>query len=206
MVIGRKSGVARPRFDRQALTLIEAAIALAVAGLVVGGIWIGAAVVRESIAINKASDQVYQIARNVRALYAAHNPPTISEDGTLNAVLLQANIFPAEMVQGGAVFHDWDQATVGGSALVSPYNLGAGGATAGPETSFQISFLNVPPQICVGLVTKNFSADTRTGLQAIDIGGNVSQANLGEIPLSVARAAADCGNAAVTIGWVWAVR
>lgn len=50
-------------------SLIEAAIVLALAGLVIGGLWVAASAVRQSMVVSKTQTAVMQIIENWRRLY-----------------------------------------------------------------------------------------------------------------------------------------
>lgn len=75
--------------NKRAFSLIEAAIVLAIVGLVIGGLWAAAASVQRERRLNKIAEQVPLIIENLRRLYAGHDlasTPVIVHAGSNPAI------------------------------------------------------------------------------------------------------------------------
>ncbi len=86
---------------KNGFNLIEAAIVLGVVGLVVGGIWIAAATVRENMKVNLIVTGVGQTIENVRSLNAGFSPAALYASvslGNLTSTLYEAKAFPSDFV------------------------------------------------------------------------------------------------------------
>lgn len=84
---------------RMGFSLVEAAIVLGVVGLVVGGIWYGAASVIENQKVNRHSEQLIGIIMGLNALFAKFQIPDTDENGLyITSAIISANIIPKDMV------------------------------------------------------------------------------------------------------------
>lgn len=219
---------------RRGFSLLEVAIVVAIAGFVVSGLWFVASKVQRNVAINTATDQLYQIVENIRAIYISR--PGIAVDGTALAGCGAANFhsrlscqgaFPADMIQGGPggfAFHGWDLATAGGSVLINPILIDFSAPAASLSSSFGVQFLNLPVDVCTVMASQNSVPDQAQNLKAV-----LFRDNLGAItnsfsstdwaavngsptlPVLPNLAAAACQNAAgggatATVEWVFMLR
>lgn len=76
----RSSSEAVAPRNRKGFSLVEAAIVLGVVGLVIGGIWVAAATIRENRKIDDAVSGVHVISENIRHLYKGLPPNSAGED------------------------------------------------------------------------------------------------------------------------------
>lgn len=92
---------------KSGFTLTEAAITLAIAGIIVGAIWWAAAAVSYAQKISRMQGQIQSIAYNIRTLYAnkAGFTGLLPRDATAN--LVGASVFPPDMIQAGAPVTPW---------------------------------------------------------------------------------------------------
>lgn len=136
------SGTAAPR-NRKGFSLVEAAIVLAVVGLVVGGIWYAAANVMENYRVNKTVADLQLIVRNVQGLISFRDSEAIGNGITLINLLSSAGKIP----QGWPLV---------GSYIENPYygHTTIINQTSGAFPLFYIVFLNVPSAACEKIIIK----------------------------------------------------
>lgn len=164
------------------LTLVEAAISLAVIGAAVAGIWVAAGSVQRSVQLTTLGEQLHQIVDNVRGLYT--NQRGMFVDNTqaqvngaacgaanFNSRLSCLGVYPTDMTAGGPggdAFHAWDQTLAGGSVLVLPrdINYNVIGVAPGPD-SFGVQLLNLPQDICTEMVVRHSTPDQKYDLKAV---------------------------------------
>ena len=216
-------------------TIAEAVIVTGLAGLLIGGVWVGASKARRSIAIQTSADQLYQIMNNVRGIYMSR--PGMFIDNTAVPGCGAANFssrlscqgaFPADIVQGGAgglAFHSWDQAFAGGSVPLNPMGntLVVGPAVAPGINSFSVRFWNLPVDVCITLATGHSTPDQNLMLKAVIFRDDADnpvvehvtpdwmQAGRLALPVSLAQAAATCqnimdGGSLPALEWVFMLR
>ena len=224
----RSRGFTLPR----GFTLIETALVFGVMGLIVGGVWYAAASVHRHAAINTAADHLYQIVENVRGIYGSR--PGIFTDNTaavgcgaanFNSRLSCQGAYPVDMTggPGNFAYHVWDLAAANGSVQVEPMdNALSNAAVAAPGvTSFGVSLLNLPVDVCVELAALHSVPDARLKLKAVifrDNGGAISSSYTTtdwggalSLPVTPTAAVAACQNAAgvgnvATLEWVFMLR
>lgn len=121
---------------RKAFSLIEAAIVLGVVGLVIGGIWVGAAEVGERLKVNETVKNIGIIANNVRQLYVGMPKPTVTTN--IGIPLMSSGVIPAEMVQNSSIVNAW-----GGNVTVT--------IMIGPD-SLRFILYDIPTSVCTKLV------------------------------------------------------
>lgn len=145
-------------------SLTELAVVLGLVGVVTGAIWVAASAVYRNARIKTASDQMGQIAQNVRALHALQT--------TIDAAVTQTQwiahgVFPADMVVGtggsATTLNRW-----GGVTRVDVANVNG---TNGD--GFIVSFGAVPQSDCIDFVVRNAGQSRDTGL----VGVTASQGN-----------------------------
>ncbi len=131
----------KPR-EKRGFTLVEASIVLAIASLVLGGIWVAASSVSSNQKVNKAYTQIVQIVQNIRDLYAAQ--PSL--DATLNFAdqitqLIERGAIPKDMVSGAS---DAD----------SPWGKNVRVLATTDGNAFTVFYRGVPQDACINLVTR----------------------------------------------------
>lgn len=199
----------------RAFTLTEAAIVLLIVGLITGALWAAGSAIQKSAQVNTASDQIYEIAANMRALYASRQTIT-GADNAFNITMDQSRVFPIDMrrnraVEGGPVDHVWNKGITGGSVQVAGYDLAAGttSPSAPPARSFRVQFLSLPSDICTKLVLHEFVADQNTRLEAIVVRGGAATsflASAGALPPSLVAASAACNSStSPSVDWVFSL-
>lgn len=101
---------------RRAFSLIEAAIVLAIIGLVVSGIWIASSTVSENRRYSHFSEQVILTIQNIRAMY--RNTPVNSDvwltDFANNGVdpIAKMGLAPSDMFSGSRLVDPWGNQVV----------------------------------------------------------------------------------------------
>ncbi|WAC74562.1 type 4 pilus major pilin [Roseateles sp. SL47] len=165
-----------PTARRQAgASLLEAIAFLGVAATIVVGAVALLSNAFSGARSNRSQEEVAAISTGVKRLFMAQ--AGAYGNGSLNEVLVQAKVFPSTLaVEGNSVFNAWNGAvTVNGSAA-----------------TFDISYANVPQQVCVDLVA--------TSGQWISVAVNGSGAMTP--PITPVQAAAQCTQAnANTVVW-----
>lgn len=158
-------------------SLIEAAIILGVIGLIVGAVWVVGSKVQRSTEITAAGDQLQIIVDNVRGLYLNQRQMTVDNTQAIvnGAACGAANftsrlsclgVFPADITggPGNPAFHTWDQATAGGSVVVTPRDINLNIAAA---ESFGVQFLNLPVDVCTEMASRYTTPDQAYNLKAV---------------------------------------
>lgn len=175
----------RSSHSRRGLTLTEAAIVLAIAGIVLGSLWAAASAVYQRHQIKKATGQLQTIVSNMRALYG--NRQTMQqgafEDITADAVRL--NVFPTDMqLVVGIPQHAW-----GGMKVEAQGNCPAAYTRGRCDTgSFEVEFINaagtrVP---CAAFMASVVGALGDKGLIAVYTNSGGWQDAVGFNPLTIA--------------------
>lgn len=174
----------RSSHSRRGLTLTEAAVVLAIAGIVLGSLWAAASAVYQRHQIKKATGQLQTIVSNMRALYGNRQTMQQGAFENITADAVRLNVFPTDMeIIGGVPQHAW-----------GTLSMNAWGNCGGPYTrgscdsgSFQINLVNaagtsVP---CSALVASVVGTFDDKGLIAVftDTGG--WQDAVGYRPLAV---------------------
>lgn len=124
---------------------------------------------------NRSSEEVISIRTGVKKLYMGQS--AAYGDGSLNAQLGTAKVFPTTLaVTGADVTNTWN-----GAVLVT----GAG-------SNFTISYAAVPQDVCINLVSGN------TGWVNVAVNGGDA---IAEFPVTPAAATTACSATANTIVW-----
>lgn len=167
---------------QQGFNLIEAAVILGIVGLVVGGIWIAAAAVKENRNISIAEDGVLQIDNAVYSLF--HDLPwPYSVYTDMTPLFIASGKINSEFVSGAACMKDpW-----GGDVDVQAYG-----------TEWVIYFRNISSRTCVNLVTRVSTRVPASGLPALTYIYIEPTGSLVSFPVSPSTALASCGHASFT--------
>jgi prepilin-type N-terminal cleavage/methylation domain-containing protein len=159
-----KSAFAETRAGRRGYTLIEIAIVLLIAAVVLGALWVAATHVWDNYRAERAAQQVTKIAQNIREYYMnAQNLPAAS--GTdITATLDRLTLFPVEMRRNpnaGAgltpIDHPFNNALVSGAAPANgSFHVFSkncpNGTTPLLATCFRISMQGIDPDDCTRLL------------------------------------------------------
>lgn len=99
-----------PYFTAPGFTLIEAGIALAVIGLVVGGIWVAGNKAQTSVQVTTLAEQVHQIVDNLRGLYVSQRGIfTDNTQATVNGAACGAANFNSRLSCLGVILPIWQR-------------------------------------------------------------------------------------------------
>lgn len=157
-----------------AFSLIEAAIVLAIIGVVIGGIWVAVTRISTNRAINEVSQTSRQFINSVRILVksAAQGEAWFFTTTVTDLPYLQ--IYPAEWLPAGTEFKTRSGVTIG------QYNRNPAAALSG--TGVRVQLTSSQRSLCRGILT----ALTRTNwdeIRSINVtstypwGGNLSTTN-----------------------------
>jgi len=138
---------------QRAFSLIEAAIVLGVIGLIIGGLWVAASVVRKHLQTNELIAGYFTAAQNIQRVVSASAANAYwvaggSPGGGVNftdAFLIGAGIFPANWIRNGAISSPF------GAVYVAVY----------PVLSFRFSGL--PRSACIAFLTQVSTFAAQTG-------------------------------------------
>lgn len=156
-------------------SLLEAIAFLGVAATIVVGAVALLANAFSGARSNRSQEEVAAISTGVKRLFMGQ--AGAYGTGSLNGVLAQAKIFPSTLaVEGTSVLNAWN-----GAVNVN-----------GSTSTFEISYANVPQQVCVELVA--------TSGQWISVAVNGAAGMVP--PISPSQAAAQCNAAANTVIWI----
>ena len=143
---------------RRGFSLVEAAIVLAVVGVVIGGIWVAAANFYENYKVNKTAEDLLLIVSNIQDLISSQDAQVIGNGITLVNFLSSA----------GKVPKGWPLV---GSYIENPYygHTTIINQTSGLFPLFYVLFLNVPSAACEKIIVKvaSFAAMARGGANTL---------------------------------------
>ena len=182
------------RRTRRGFSLIEAAIVLAVVGLVIGGLWWAASAVSESRKASEAVKGTLFTLNDARRLFPAWViAATIPGAGTFGnpAVFVGAGVYLADWVNSGSAYHPW-----GGTFYVVLRRT----AILNPKLLIDINFEPpLPPSACINLITR-LSANymDRTELDEVKVTGSATTL-LVSFPVSTTAAQTACAAAGSNI-------
>lgn len=166
----------RAALGRQAgASLLEAIAFLGVAATIIVGAVALLSSAFSGARSNRSQEEVAAISTGVNRLFMSQ--AGAYGTGSLNESLVRAKIFPSTL------------AVSGGTAVLNAWNGAV--AVTGNTATFDISYANVPQEVCVELVA--------TSGQWIGVGVNGGASMTP--PISLAQASAQCGTAANTIVW-----
>lgn len=89
---------------QRAFSLIEAAIVLAVVGLVIAAIWVAAVTVQQKRQLNQMVEATLFMNDRINALYKS-NPPTADADVT--SLMIDAGVVPKDLIQNNIATTPW---------------------------------------------------------------------------------------------------
>ncbi len=189
--------------SRKGFNLIEAAIVLAIIGLVIGGIWVAAAAANENQRLNKATADIEIAVKNIQNLISISDSITLGDSYNLNATTRDAGVYPEDWINGTSITHPF-----GGSVSIVNYT------SAGAAPRFDFVLFSVPMAPCIKLVVKisamgamagsnGTGSSSRAGLGYMSV--NYPSWMTGTFPVSIATATAACttnsNKVALTFGY-----
>lgn len=170
---------------KRGMTLIEAAMVLAILAVVIAGIMIFYTNADGSRKTSAAISELGAIQQSVRSLYAGQATFT----NLANTVLVNSDSLPSKMINGTAIIHSHN-----GAVTVAAANAGNGAASG-----FSVQMNNVPSDACAKMVTQ----DLGRGLFSVEVGGTTRSITGTPPPFDPATAGTSCGAAANTITWIF---
>ena len=201
MIIKSTQGGALMRFSqmktgakqKKGFTLIEAAIVMAIVGLVVGGIWVAASAVQANFRKSNTSQNLLVIVQNMRQLYYGQ-----ADCSAATAQIEISNrVFPADMVQGTAAAQDsW-----GG-----PVTITCPSAIDSNVSHFDVSFAQVPTAACVELSSRNTEDGAELGLLGVKANSTTlftAGTTSASVAVTTANATTACAGDQNTIIWTF---
>lgn len=148
---------------KRAFSLIEAAIVLAVVGLVIGGIWVAAAAMYENYKVNKTVEGVLTIAKNVQNLISIRDAEMISAvEIDITSYVMKAGVFPK----------DWEDS---GSAK-SPFGGGVSVSSNPSQSRLGINLSSIPRSACIKFTVRVSSIGSLAGSRG---SGQINRTTLG---------------------------
>lgn len=176
--------------DERGFSLIEAAIVLAVMGLVIGGIWVAAAAVQSNWREQTAQSQLLTLVSNVRNLYQGQRTfgtPSMT-------ALITAGVIPAEAISSN-------------DAAVNPWGGALTVIAASSAQQFTVQSAGIPDSACVELLTRNIETAQDYGLTAVTAGSGTYDTPAEMQAITPATAVGACSNATSnTMSWTYNLR
>ena len=133
---------------KRGFNLIEVATVLGVVGLVVGAIWVGAAALRENMAVKSIKEGIFITANNIQNMISINQSNIIGHNVNLVSMVLAAGGVPKDWVKSGTI-----QTPQGYDVDLKNY--------LGPER-FDIKLSSVPKSLCIKLVVQVSTAAAQT--------------------------------------------
>lgn len=169
---------------KNGFSLVEAAIVLGVVGLVIGGIWVAAAVVNEDWKVSKTTRDMVEIVNNTQNLISSADANAIGTNVDLIPTLMRSGRFPS----------DW----IVNNTIKSPFGTTVWLVNNPPYLHFAIH--SVPRSSCIKLLVRlsSMSAQANTGAYLSSVFILEMQVNNGaylssyNFPISSATAATAC--------------
>lgn len=137
------------QIKRRGFSLVEAAIVLAVVGLVLGGIWVAAAAMYENYKVNKTVQDIFFIASNIQNSISIKDANTLLSLTSINSLLIASKAVPSDWIKN--------------ENLETPYGtnfkvLSIPDGGFGMPARFNMVLYNIKKSSCIGLLTR-ISAD-----------------------------------------------
>lgn len=163
-----------PRRPQRGVSLLEAIAYLGVAATIIVGAVALLSNAFTGARANRAQEELTAISTGVKRLYMSQ--PGAFGTGSINATLISAKVFPSTLaVDGANVLNAWNGAV----------------DVTGATTVFNISYANVPQDVCIELVS--------TTAQFISVAANGGAALTP--PVSIAQASGQCTETNNSVVW-----
>ena len=151
--------------NRRGFSLIEAAIVLAVVGLVIGGIWWAASAVRETYMVSQAVKDLFSTIQGTRKLTKGFSITA----GNVTQAMVEAGVIPKTLCTG----------INGSGRCIMPFesNYMVLNANVNYTFTIQFFFLSTKKRICVKILREFTKFDfVKNGIKSV--GGSLSQSAL----------------------------
>lgn len=173
MLLSKSLGKDRANRKRRGLTLIEAAMVLAILALVIAGVMIFYQNASNNQKLTQAQQQIIAVQQAVNQMYAGQS----SKTGLDEADIIES--LPSSQISG--------------TTIKNPYNGTI--SVAAVSTGFTIASTNVPEDACQRLATVDMGRQT----QALNIGGNANTS----LPVAPGTARTQCAGGNKTMTWTF---
>jgi major structural subunit of bundle-forming pilus len=170
---------------KRGVTLIEAAMVLAILAVIIAGIMIFYTNADGSRKTSATVSELGAIQQGIRSLYSGQATFT----GLSDTVLINTEALPSKMISGTTIRHSHN-----GTVTVAAAN--AGGGTA---SGFSVQMTNVPSDACSRMVTQ----DLGRGLYSVEVGGTTRSIAGTPPPFDPGTAGTACSASANTITWIF---
>lgn len=141
---------------RRGFNLVEAAIVLGVVGLIIGGIWVAAAAVRENYQVNETITLLQSITNNANNIYKGLPVPSVLT--LMTPTLISAGAIPPNYVNGTGGLTPWGTTMIVFMRVV--------------PNKLQIYLQDMPAALCIKLAPRIF-ANLNTSTGTGDIGADI---------------------------------
>lgn len=172
------------RSARRGLTLIEAAMVLAILALVVAGVMLFYTNANTSRQTTAAIGELAAVQQAVRSLYGGQ--PTYS--GVSASLIASSKALPARMTSGSTLRHSFN----------GQIDIAEASAGGGVGSGFQVTFRNVPQEACVKMLSYDFGR----GLYAAGV-GSATRTQATGLPFPLNAANAECANTNNDVVWIF---
>lgn len=200
------------RNEQDGFSLLELAIVLAVAGLIVTAIWIYAGRAYESAKAYNAARQIMELAQNIREHYQSRVTFTDTALDPLQQAVARADLVPTDMkatpntppanctaATPCAFVHPWGGALTVNSSTVA-------GVVADGQSFFLVQYAALTRSACIAMATQSFGIETDVNMAEILINGNPQGVGAAPMDTDVAAAACNVVGAGNLVGFVFNIR
>ncbi|MGE4351411.1 MAG: hypothetical protein AB7E52_04390 [Bdellovibrionales bacterium] len=166
-------------FSQTGLSLLEAAIILAITGLVLGGIWTAATSVTFNRQINATVGDMIQITQNIRVLYRNQSQFSgtsgFTTGNNITSKMLDMNVVPDSLIDPNST-----------TTLRTPWKTPLVIQVGSTLRTFEINFrATLPTDVCLALVSRSIGPMRDKGLTGITVNGTTySGSNLNDLTTS----------------------
>ena len=165
------------KHKKRGFSLIEAAIVLAVVGLVIGGIWVAAAAMYETYKVNKTVEGIFTTARNIQNLISIRDAEAFGQTQVdITSTVRSANAFPKEWLTPIGQRNIFGTTVTAKTTSVGP---------AGPRFGVEFGGMGSSdyPSIssCSKIVLKASSISAQAGSSGLNIGAEITGKNVGSL-------------------------
>lgn len=163
--------------------IIDITVALLIVGGFVGAALYGGSLLAENRRQGRWEEQLSQVVQKVRQMYSGQ---TSMGTVDITTTLLNAGVFPGDMVTGTSVFNPWDGAVT----------------VTGATTTFLVSSAGLSQKACINAATRNSNSSTDLGITALRIGST----DISTFPITPTVAEASCAASGNTLRWTLRMR
>lgn len=185
------------RRSSKGFNLIEAAIVLGVVGLVIGGIWVAAAGVRENMKVTETVNGIFSTVKNIQNAISISDSVAIGNAVNINDTVLAIGAIPSNW------FINW--------TFTTPFNGGFNFMNYTNNARFDFDLYDVPKSACIKIAVRVTTMAASVNSQGIgtykDTLGwlNINGVGTGVFPVTLAWAESQCSldtnNMSMTFGY-----